>query len=180
MAVQQRETIDFTAHVEASRRWLHAEAYRLCGDWHEAEDLVQLTLYKVYRRWHRLAERDELGPYTRRTLVNTYVSERRRSRWRYESPYAEPPDRPVGGPADDDRATLMAALSTLGPRQRAVVLLRFCGDLSVAQTATVLGCSVGTVTSQTHRALASLRALLDRPMCGPGAAPGRPRAGASP
>jgi len=153
----------FTVFAGSIRRRLHREAYRLCGDWHEADDLVQMTLYKVYGRWNRLTRRDELLAYTRQTLYRTYVSDRRRLRWKCEISYADLPERPADDHRSvDDRISLVAAMDHLGPRQRAVVVLRFWEDLSIEQTATMLACSKGTVTSQTHRALNTLRTVLNQ------------------
>jgi RNA polymerase sigma-70 factor (sigma-E family) len=153
----------FTDYARAIRKRLCWEAYRLCRDWYEAEDLAQLTLHKVHRRWGRLTAQDQMIAYTRRALLHVYLSERRRLRWRYEVSQPEPPDTTataVGNHTVDDRVVLVAALNRLGPRQRAVVVLRFLADLSVEQTAAAMGCSIKTVTSQTHRALATLRKLL--------------------
>jgi RNA polymerase sigma-70 factor (sigma-E family) len=151
----------FEAYVRSSWRWLHQEANRLCGDWYEAEDLAQMTLHKIYDKWDRLTQQDQLMAYTRRTLLNTYISQHRRLRCTHEVARAELPDRAcTGNPTIDDRITLLKAVQRLGDRQRAVVILRFWNDLSVEQTAQVLGCSVGTVASQTHRALNTLRIVL--------------------
>jgi hypothetical protein len=79
----------FGDYAKSIRHWLQWEAYRLCGDWHEAEDLVQETLHKVSRRWEHLGERDVLGGYTHRTLLHTFISERRRPRWTYETSDSE-------------------------------------------------------------------------------------------
>lgn len=167
-----RDPQEFATFAETSRQWLLRDAYRLCGDRHEAEDLVQLTLYKVYRRWRRLSQHDELAGYVRQTLLNTFLNERRRPRWRHEVSKADLPDHGTADTAKiiDDRTMLLAAVKRLGPRQRTVVALRFWADLSVEETAAVMGCSPGTVTSQTCRALASLRTALS--------AASRPNAGA--
>jgi RNA polymerase sigma-70 factor (sigma-E family) len=152
---------NFITFVQLTRNWLHRQAYRLCGDWHEAEDLVQLTLLKMYRQWEGLTEPDRLNVYTRQVLLRTFLSERRRQRWECEVICAELPNHSGGATrSSDDRITLAWAVDQLASRQRAVVTLRFLEDLSVQQTATALGCSVGTVASQTHRALRNLRAAL--------------------
>lgn len=152
----------FSAFIRLHRAWMVREAYWLCRDWHDAEDLTQMTMHKLYRRWDQLAHHEELAAYARQTLLNTFLAERRHSRWRYEISQAELPERNISDAARavDDRVTLASAMQRLGPRQRAVVSLRFWADLSVEQTAVVLGCSPGTVTSQTHRALAMLRTVL--------------------
>jgi RNA polymerase sigma-70 factor (sigma-E family) len=152
----------FADYVRLCRGWLRSEAYRLCHDWHEAEDLVQVTLYQVYRRWDQLTARDQLTAYVRRTLLCAYLGERRRPRWRYEISQLHLPEmsEPARTPSVDEQIFMITVLNQLGPRQRTVVALRFYADLSVEQTATAMGCSVGTVTSQTHRALNALRRAL--------------------
>jgi RNA polymerase sigma-70 factor (sigma-E family) len=150
----------FAAYAGSIRAWLHRRAYMLCGDWHEADDLVQLTLWKVHRRWGALTDHAGLAAYTYRTLVHTYRSERRRLHWRYEVNTAQLPDRVIPEVPADDGLVLLAAVRRLSPRQRAVVTLRFWADLDVAQTASLLGCSAGSVTTHTRRALATLRTAL--------------------
>jgi RNA polymerase sigma-70 factor (sigma-E family) len=155
----------FTAFVSAIRPRLRRQAFVLCGDWHEADDLVQDTFVALYRRWPELTRRGELDHYARTVLVRTFISLRRRMRWRSEILCPEPPDRPQGrddgGDRGDLRMSMLARLRQLPPRQRAVVLLRFWEDLSVEQTAAVLRISPGTVASQTYKALAALREGLD-------------------
>ncbi|MGC9670961.1 SigE family RNA polymerase sigma factor [Planosporangium sp. 12N6] len=160
MAAYDRQ--GFIDYARLIRPWLHREAYRLCRDWHEADDLVQIALYRMYRRWDQLREQSQLAAYARRVLLNTYLSEHRRLRWRYEISQPQLPGQAESSATQqvDDQVYLAAALKRLGPRQRAVVALRFYADLSVEQTAEVLGCSAGTVTSQTHRALTTLRTML--------------------
>jgi RNA polymerase sigma-70 factor (sigma-E family) len=151
----------FDVYARSIRTWLRWEAYRLCGDWHEAEDLVQITLIKIYRRWEHLDGRELLGGYTHRTLVHTYISERRRPRWSHEVVGANLPDPAVPGPGPRETDDgLWEAIGHLAARQRAVIMLRFWADLSIEQTAAALGCTPGTITSQTHRALVHLRATL--------------------
>jgi RNA polymerase sigma-70 factor (sigma-E family) len=151
---------EFDRYVRGVRGRLLRQAYQLCRDRDEADDLVQTTLSKIYSYWHRLARREELTAYARTTLLRTYVAERRHARWRYEQPSIEPPDVAGVPPPVESRMVLLAAMRQLGRRQRAVVFLRFWDDLSIERTAEVLGCSPGTVRSQTHRALTTLRAML--------------------
>lgn len=153
---------EFSAFVRSIRGWLRQQAYELCGDWHEADDLVQAALLNVFQRWERLDRRTELGAYARRSVVHSFLSERRRARWRREvvgtiAADAVATDLASERTAVEDRAALLPALQRLGPRQRAVVTLRFLGDLSIEQTAEALGCEPSTVTSQTTRALENLR-----------------------
>jgi RNA polymerase sigma-70 factor (sigma-E family) len=154
------DELEFDTYVRHVRSRLLRQAYALCHDRDEADDLVQVTLSKIYLCWQRLGRREELTAYTRQTLVRTYAAEHRHARWRYEEPGTEPPDRAGAAPPVDVRMALIAALQRLGSRQRAVVFLRFWSDLSTESTAAVLGCSPGTVRSQTHRALATLRGTL--------------------
>jgi RNA polymerase sigma-70 factor (sigma-E family) len=134
-------------------------AYLLCGDWDQAEDLAQTALVKVYLAWPRLRRRDELNGYVRRVVFRSWLDERRRP-WRRERSTDPVPD--TAAPADqlDERVTLRRALAAVPPRQRAVLVLRFFEDLGVAECALVLGCSEGTVRSQTARGLATLRRTL--------------------
>ncbi|MFC4063009.1 SigE family RNA polymerase sigma factor [Planomonospora corallina] len=148
----------FREFVVARQQALMRTAYLLTGDAHLAEDLLQSVLIKVVGQWPKLARDGNPEAYTRKALVNQYISWWRRQR--LESPSADPPDR--GTSCDEtvlDRIVLRQALAKLTPKQRAVVVLRFWEDLTETQTAEALGCSVGTVKSQTHHALARLRAL---------------------
>ena len=127
---------EFSEYVEQRRTQLRRIAYLLCGDVHKAEDLVQTALMKLYVAWHR--ERNvALRPGWKR--LDPVVAE---------------------GLATEDRQALMEALATLPPGQRKVVVLRYFLDLSVEETATDLHCSVGTVKSQSSRALPRLNDLL--------------------
>jgi RNA polymerase sigma-70 factor (sigma-E family) len=141
---------------------LRRTAYLLCGDWHQADDLVQTALVKLYVAWPRLHGHAQLDGYTRRIVVRCYLDERRRP-WRREQSTENVTDRPAAAVDYDDRLDLRDALAQLTKRQRATVLLRFWADASVAETADALGCSEGTVKSQTARALAVLRANLSDP-----------------
>jgi RNA polymerase sigma-70 factor (sigma-E family) len=137
-------------------------AYLLTGDGHLAEDLVQSALVKVAQRWRRVTAAGDPEAYVRRTIYNEHISWwRRRGRHR-DQPSADPPE-PEGRPDFADGAlrsmVLRQALGRLTARQRAMIVLRFYEDLSERETARLLGCSVGTVKSQTHRALVRLRAL---------------------
>jgi RNA polymerase sigma-70 factor (sigma-E family) len=154
----------FEDFVVARSRRLQRMAYLLTRDHHLAQDLVQTTYAKVWPHWSRIVEGDPEA-YVCRVMINTYTSWWRR-KWRGETPTEELPDKGRAGEHGqvDERAGLMAALGRLPPRQRAVIVLRFLEDLSEAETADVLGCSVGNVKSQSSRALRKLRidpALLD-------------------
>jgi RNA polymerase sigma-70 factor (sigma-E family) len=151
----------FRAYVTRSRASLLRTATLLSsGDSHRAEDLVQTVLVRVYVAWPRI--RDETrDAYARKALINTHLDERRRPFRRHERTRADLPDVVVDEvrPSDTNPA-VFRALGELPPRMRAAVILRHLHDVSVAETADVLGCSEGTVKSQTARGLAYLRAAL--------------------
>lgn len=129
----------------------------LTGDDHAAADLVQDALERTYVKWQRIRSADPEG-YVRTVMVNRHVSLWRKLR--RERVMASPPDVEfVDEHADPE---LLAALRRLAPRQRAVVALRYYEDLTEAQTAQVLGCSVGTVKRQASDAMSHLRRLLDQ------------------
>ena len=144
----------FEQYVAARRGALLRTAYLLTGHREDAEDLVQVALVKVVPKWSRIA--DDPEPYVRKVLVHESVSRWRRRRWR-EVHTDRLPESPVEGPGTD-RVALQQALARLAPRQRAVVVLRYYDDLTEAETARLLGVSVGTVKSQARDALARLRA----------------------
>jgi RNA polymerase sigma-70 factor (sigma-E family) len=150
---------EFRSFVAARWARLLRTAYLLTGDLHDAEDVLQVTLERLYVAWGRLGPDDNVDAYTRRILVNSNFSRVRRRRFT-EWPTSSLPERPTADPTvqADERAALLAALVSLPPRQRAAVVLRYWEDLSEAQVADVLGCSVGNVKSQTSRGLAKLRA----------------------
>ena len=143
----------FEEFVVARRPALLRTAYLLTGSHQDAEDLVQVALIKAVPHWKRIADQPE--PYVRKILARESVSRWRRRRWR-EVPSDDLPETPVDGPAED-RVELQRALARLAPRQRAVIVLRYYEDLTEAETARVLGISVGTVKSQARDALARLR-----------------------
>lgn len=150
---------EYTEFVHATWPSLYRTAYLLLGDHAEAEDLVQTSLAKTYAAWHRVRDLQAAPGYARTVLLNTAASWFRRKSWRNERPSAVLPER--GYELDHtDRPAVVDALRHLPPRQRAVIVLRYYEDLSVAQAATALGCSEGTVKSQTSDALARLRTLL--------------------
>jgi RNA polymerase sigma-70 factor (sigma-E family) len=139
----------------ASPRLLRT-AFLLTRDRGHAEDLLQTSLARAWRVWRRVQGDPE--PYVRRIIVNTYATWWRR-KWRAEQPTDVLPE-PVGASPEadvDQREWLWQALGRLPRRQRAVVVLRFYEDLTEAQAAHALGVSVGTVKSQTSKALARLR-----------------------
>jgi RNA polymerase sigma-70 factor (sigma-E family) len=151
-------TRDFEEYVAIAWPRLLRSAWLLTGDWHRAEDLVQTVLARAYGRWSRIRAGTP-DAYLRAMLATTYLSWWRR-KWRGEIPYGELPEQP-GQDRNHDvelRHSVGAALARLPDRQRAVLMLRYHGDLTEAATADALGISVGTVKSYTARALATLRA----------------------
>jgi RNA polymerase sigma-70 factor (sigma-E family) len=154
----------FRAFAHTRRPALRRTAYLMCGDWHQADDLVQTTLTKLYVAWRRVRTTEAPDGYARRILTRTFLDERRRP-WRRESPVEVLDDRPSSAAASDEAAIdLRDALARLPARQRATVVLRFWADASVTETADALGCSEGTVKSQTARAINTLRSLLADPV----------------
>ncbi|MET9477170.1 SigE family RNA polymerase sigma factor [Streptomyces sp. NPDC002917] len=145
------------AFVEGRRTALFRSAYLLCGDRHEAEDLVQSTLVKVVLGGRRYGRLDNIEAYARKTLVNTFIAARRRF-WRREQAYGVLPDRAGDPPDTDTGLAVRAALARLTAEQRAVLVLRYWEDLSVEATAELLGMRENTVKSHTARGLAALRA----------------------
>jgi len=136
-------------------------AYGLTGDLGHAEDVAQAAFARAYASWSRVARTGNPEAYVRRIVINENNSRfrRRRVAERLVDAVPEPSGQRAADTADalGDSAALLNALRRLGPRQRAVVVLRFWMDMSEAETAAALGCSVGTVKSQASRALAALR-----------------------
>ncbi|ONI89686.1 RNA polymerase subunit sigma-24 [Saccharothrix sp. ALI-22-I] len=157
-AALEREYVDY---VRTSLSWLRQSAYRLCGDPHRGDDLVQQAITKLYVNWRRARAADNTDAYVQRILVRVFLDERR-LRWAGVSLFSSAPDVAVEPDLRaEDRATLRAALDRLPRRLCAVLVLRFLFDMSVDDVAGVLDCSPGTVKSQTARGLATMRRLLD-------------------
>ncbi|MFD7153703.1 SigE family RNA polymerase sigma factor [Kribbella sp. NPDC059898] len=157
---------EYVEFVAAAGGALRRTAFLVCGDWHRADDVVQESLVKLYRSWTKIDRHGNPLAYARRIVVNTALDSGRRS-WRREVPTADLPTDQVrlGGDHAAEQAArdeLLTALGTLAPRQRACVVLRYYEDLSVEQTAAILGCSAGTVRSQSARGLETLRDAIDR------------------
>lgn len=158
-----RDETAFVEFAQAVRGRLRRTAYLMCGDWDQASDHVQEGLIRVYVAWPRLTRAGGEYAYARKAVVSAFIDHARR---RSSTEVVGQPDHDV--PSGQDvadavtaRAALMSALADLPSRQRACVVLRYFEDLSVADTATALGCSEGTVKSQTSRALVSLRSMFD-------------------
>jgi RNA polymerase sigma-70 factor (sigma-E family) len=155
---------DFVEYVSARLARLHRAAYFMCGDAHRADDLVQATLVSLYAHWKHARTAENLDGYVHRILTRRLIDEQR-SRWarvilrdRLPETVAVPAVEP-----DADHDTVVAALRRLPVGQRAVIVLRYYSELSVEETATALGCSVGNVKSQCSRGLATLREALVNP-----------------
>jgi RNA polymerase sigma-70 factor (sigma-E family) len=152
----------FTEWVVARESALLWTAWLLTGSESAAEDLVQTTLERCWRHWGRVSRADDVNAYARRVLVTTHASRQRRH-WMGEIPTEDLPEEAQDSAALEAvvvRSGLVGALDLLPRGQREVVVLRFAEDLSEAQTADLLGCSVGTVKSQSSRALRTLRRIL--------------------
>ena len=151
------------------REFMHARwpamvrlAYALTGDQGHAEDVAQTAFARAYASWPRVRRAGDPEAYVRRIVVNENLNRFRKHRVA-ERLTGTLPESGTPDPTQesDERSTLIAALQQLGPRQRAVVVLRYWLDLSETEVAIALGCSVGTVKSQASRALASLRQSAD-------------------
>lgn len=153
----------FRAYVTANRPELVRTATLLTsGDGHRAEDLVQVALTRLYVAWRRVDGRSPHA-YARRILVNAFIDDGRRPLRRRERSHSEVPEQAIAEASSfEDRDTIRRALATVPPRMRAAVVLRHWLQLDVRETADVLGCSEGTVKSQTARGLERLREQLDR------------------
>jgi RNA polymerase sigma-70 factor (sigma-E family) len=161
---------DFRAFVETRWQALVRVGFLLTGDSGRAEDLVQAALVQVHRHWRRIERVDGHDAYARRTLVNLNISWWRRRRVAEHLVDRVPErahDEPDHAAAHADRDAVARALLTLPPRMRAVIVLRYYDDLSEADCAAALGCSIGTVKSQTSRGLDRLRVALDAPAAAP-------------
>ncbi len=145
---------EFTRWARARQGHLLRASLLLTGDRQRAEDLVQEALAKVAMRWGRLRGTSP-DAYARTVMYHDHVSWWRKRR--HEVLTAYDVDLAQQGPEPERRIVLLAALATLTPKQRAVVVLRFFEDLTERQVAEVLGVSVGTVKSQTHLSLRRLR-----------------------
>jgi RNA polymerase sigma-70 factor (sigma-E family) len=162
----------FRDFVLARAPALSRAAYLLTGDHHLAQDLLQSALAATYQHWPRI-QAGSPEAYVRRAMHHTHVSW-----WRRRRPTeVAPPDETTAVVQDESetattRLTVVAALRVLAPRQRAVIVLRYFEDLTEAQAAAVLGCSVGTVKRLHFDALARLRELSPH-LLGDASPPGR-------
>lgn len=150
----------FGEFVEARGAALSRTAFLLYGNHADAQDLLQEALAKTARHWRKVVDGNPEA-YVRRVMINQRTSWWRRF-GRREQAVAEPPESTTSDHSESSttRLTLLRALAELAPRQRAVVVLRFYEDMSVAEVADILNVSQGTVKSQSHAALARLRRIL--------------------
>jgi RNA polymerase sigma-70 factor (sigma-E family) len=161
MAGARRDSDEFCDFVASRSAALVRLAYLLIGDHELAQDLVQEALARVYVAWPRLRDIANAEAYTRRVITTTAISWRRRRSF-HERPVEFLREPPSADPSEDlvVHEVLWAHLLALPPRQRAAIVLRYYQDLTEAQTADVMGCSVGTVKSQVFAGLSKLRGLL--------------------
>ena len=140
---------EFSEYVTVHAEKVRFTAYLLCGDWHEAEDIAQVAFIRLYQSWRRIDHSDPIDAYVKKTVVRVFLNSRRRLWRRLERLASAPPEpRPQDAAAPEERMVIWSALAQVPVRQRAALVLRYWEDLSLDETATVLGCTVGTVKSQ--------------------------------
>jgi RNA polymerase sigma-70 factor (sigma-E family) len=149
----------YADYVQGRMPALRRTSFHLCGDWHEADEVLQLALIKLYRHWRKAAAAEAPDAYVRKVLVNTFL-EHRATWWQRRVRPGDTPHEPPPTQTPEERLDLRQALARISKGQRAVLVLRYWEGLDVAETAQVLGCSPGTVKSQTSYALAALRRLM--------------------
>ena len=157
---RHRPDEDFIAYITDRMLWLRRIAFLLCQDWHQADDLAQTAITKLYANWPKARRADSLDAYLRTILLNTYLTERRMPWRRRTVVRQELIDTPVVEFPPDVRIDLQRALAAIPPGQRAAIVLRYFCDLTVEQTAHELNCSTGNVKSQTSRGLDALRRVM--------------------
>jgi RNA polymerase sigma-70 factor (sigma-E family) len=158
--VQAMHEQEYIEYVGAKIVWLRRIAYLLCQDWHRADDIAQATITALYVHWRRARAADHIDAYVRTMLVRTFLTEQRSAWSRRVRLVDVVPELPTTSEDPDLSITLRAAMATLPARQRATVVLRFYCDLTVEETAVAMGCGLGTVKSQSARALGTLRVAL--------------------
>jgi RNA polymerase sigma-70 factor (sigma-E family) len=166
---------EYSEFVSARLTSLRRLAGVLCDDWQHADDLVQGTLVKLYVHWGRAQAASHPDAYARSILVREFIADRRSSWSRRVRLSDAVGDSPAPAVDHDAALDLRSAVATLPAGQRATLVLRFYCDLNVEQAAAVLGCSAGTVKSQTARGLAAVRQVLG-PAHGIVPSPDRPAA----
>lgn len=152
----------FTAYVAARQTYLRRIAYAICGDWHQADDLLQIALTKLYVAWPRLRREGAEDAYVRQIILRSHIDETRRPH-RRETPGLDGHDPSAREPLPvEERSALFEALQELPEMQRKVVVLRHWLGLDVRETARELNIAEGTVKSHSSRGLATLEAVLTR------------------
>ncbi|GID30702.1 SigE family RNA polymerase sigma factor [Paractinoplanes brasiliensis] len=160
----RRTDSEYLAFVRGRVGGMRRAAHLLCGDSHAADDIVQETLTKLYTRWPRISHVENLDAYVNTMLVRVFLDDRRRGWWKVALLDWLPERTPAAPPPAEDRSVVRQALMDLPPRQRAVVVLRYLCDQPVKEVALILGCSEGTVKSQSAHALDRLRQIFDEKM----------------
>jgi RNA polymerase sigma-70 factor (sigma-E family) len=152
----------FESWLAAREPALQRTAHLLTGDVHSAQDLVQNTLARLYLRWDQVRNADNVDAYARKALLNEFRTAWRRKLRRVEQIVELVPDEPAPSSPEYDgsREAVWRFVCSLPPKQRTVIVLRFYEQLTEAEIADLMGISVGTVKSQSSRALAALRAAL--------------------
>ncbi len=154
--------LEFTSWLTAREPALQRTAHLLTGDVHSAQDLMQTTLAKLYLKWEHVRNADNIDAYARKALVNEFRTTWRRPLRRVEQIVELVPEEPAPASPEYDggHEAVWAFVCSLPPKQRAVVVLRFYEQLTESEIADLMGISIGTVKSQSSRALAALRTQL--------------------
>lgn len=149
---------EFGEFVRRTSRELQRSAWLMCGDWHAAQDLVQTALLAAWPHWSEIRRQDAPQVYVYRVMVTSHLRARKR-RWTGEVSTAELPEQTEihSLHSSEVRDGLRRALAKLPAQQRSVVVLRYFVDLSEADVARAVGCSVGAVKSHAARAVQALR-----------------------
>lgn len=160
------ERITFEEFAAGRAGSLFRTAYLMCGDWHQAQDLVQTALAQLYPAWGRLTRGGRttgLDAYARKTVLNCYLTQRRLRR-SGELPVGDLPDRAAHGPGEEHevalRLTVLDALDRLAPRNRAAIVLRYLEGHSLEEIADAMDTTVNAVKSLNSRSLSTLRDIL--------------------
>lgn len=154
-----RDEAEFIDFVQGSAARLRRMAFLMCGDWHRAQDVVQQAYVRLYVAWPKLRRAEAFDSYARRTVLSVLRDDMRRPWWRRERTRGDLPETATidAHAAVDNQLHVVELLKSLPERQRAVLVLRYLEDLTVEQTAEVLGIAPGTVKSQASRGLTTLR-----------------------
>jgi RNA polymerase sigma-70 factor (sigma-E family) len=160
-AARQSQVGSFEEYAATAWTRLYRTSYLLAGNHADAEDLAQQTLLQAYRTWDKVSQADEPAAYLRRMMTNLYISQRRPQARKLELLTDAPPEpRPAASSGADEHLLLWPHVTSVPPRQRAVIVLRYYEQLSEKEIAETLGCSTGTVKSTAHRALQALRVAM--------------------